>query len=293
MLEHSYNVFATVAEYCNFSKAADQLNLTASAVSHTVAKLEAEFGFPLFVRQRSGVSLTPNGERVLAHIKELRRSHVLLDKEISSIQNKTSGVLRIAATQSTTIRWLSKILPGFIQEHPDINISIRQGIHKHIVAWLENYDVDVAVCAYNEYDNFNFTPLYNDPIICLFPDGFVPENPGYVQTSELAGKRIIIHQECAELEIPKFLADNNIEKDPSFNIDDDLSILSIVKCGLGVALMPQLAYQALNAEANVFPIIPGTHRILGLSVPDKRFVDPVTETFCQEVIQFVATNQLR
>ncbi len=293
MLENSYNVFATVANCKNFTRAAEQLNLTASAVSHTISKLEEEMGFPLFIRHRGGVSLTTNGERILQYINELKRSHTLLDKEIREIRNNSSGLLRIAATQSTTISWLSKILPSFKESHPDIEITLRQGIHAQIVSWLENYEVDVAICAFNKRDNFNFTPLYNDPIIYIAQKGFTPSGITYVTAEELRGSTLIVHHECAELEVPEFMHEYQITRDDRFNLDDDLSIISIVNGGICTAMMPKLAFDALNENANFFSIIPGPYRILGISLPKRDAIDPITGSFCQELTRFVADYKLR
>ena len=62
---YGYEIFETVVEQNSFVKAAHVLNLTPSAVSHAIAKLESDIGFPLFIRNRNGVRLTGEAEKIL------------------------------------------------------------------------------------------------------------------------------------------------------------------------------------------------------------------------------------
>ena len=65
MLSVKLNTLLTVAEQQNFTKAAEQLSLTQPAVSHHISQLEEEFGVSLFIRGKSGLKLTQEGERVV------------------------------------------------------------------------------------------------------------------------------------------------------------------------------------------------------------------------------------
>ena len=66
---YGYEIFETVVEQNSFVKAAHVLNLTPSAVSHAIAKLESDIGFPLFIRNRNGVRLTGEAEKILPYIR--------------------------------------------------------------------------------------------------------------------------------------------------------------------------------------------------------------------------------
>ena len=67
-----YEVFKTVAEYKSFSRTAEAMHITPSAVSHAIANLEEQFGFALFERSRKGVQLTVNGEKMLPLVNRVR-----------------------------------------------------------------------------------------------------------------------------------------------------------------------------------------------------------------------------
>ncbi|HRQ64146.1 MAG TPA: LysR substrate-binding domain-containing protein [Xanthomonadaceae bacterium] len=116
-------VFATAARHQNIAHAADELHLTASAVSHHVRKLEARLGVALFQRHARGVSLTPEG-RLLADASASAIAD--LDAVFATLRRagRTHERLRITTLHSLTYAWLMPRLPRFTQAHPDIRISI-------------------------------------------------------------------------------------------------------------------------------------------------------------------------
>jgi LysR family transcriptional regulator, glycine cleavage system transcriptional activator len=119
----AFGVFATAARHQNFAHAAEELHLTASAVSHHVRRLEAVLGVTLFQRQARGVALTAEG-RAIADAA----SAALADLEAVSSSLRPGGVgiahVRVAALHSLTYCWLMPRLASFAAEHPDIRFNI-------------------------------------------------------------------------------------------------------------------------------------------------------------------------
>ena len=90
-----YEIFKTIVELGSLSKTAEKLNLTQSGVSYAISSLESELGFPLFRRERSGMSLTPNGARILTHVQNILEHEELLRQEATSIKGLDTGTVRI------------------------------------------------------------------------------------------------------------------------------------------------------------------------------------------------------
>lgn len=118
----SLSVFAAVARHQNFAHAAEELHLTASAVSHHIRKLEAMLGLTLFLRHARGVSMTPEG-RLLADATGGAMADVeaVLDALHESHRNQR---VRISALPSLATDWLMPRLGRFREAHPDILLSI-------------------------------------------------------------------------------------------------------------------------------------------------------------------------
>ncbi|KPF43500.1 LysR family transcriptional regulator [Rhizobium sp. AAP43] len=115
--------FECAARHENFSRAAEELNLTQSAVSRQIAEIEQQTGMKLFERIRQRVILSDAGRRFLPEVKDLlARSERLMITAIAANQMKAS--LRIATLPTFGTRWLVPRLAGFLQDHPDVAISI-------------------------------------------------------------------------------------------------------------------------------------------------------------------------
>ena len=75
-----YEVFEKTVELSSLTKAAEELGLTQSGVSHIIAALEEEFGFPLLMRSRTGARLTPEGEKIMPILRDILRSQEQLTR---------------------------------------------------------------------------------------------------------------------------------------------------------------------------------------------------------------------
>lgn len=118
----SLSVFAAVVRHQNFAHAAEELHLTASAVSHHIRKLETRLDLTLFLRHARGVSLTPEG-RLLADATggALTDVEAVLDALHESHRNQR---VRLSVLPSLATDWLMPRLGRFREAHPDILLSI-------------------------------------------------------------------------------------------------------------------------------------------------------------------------
>ena len=99
----SYKVFVTIVEHMNFRKAAEELNLTPSAVSHCVSGMEEELGFPLFIRKNNRISLTGDPKALLPYIKQLLLSENAVNQAIAEIQGFEKGTVKLGCFNSVCI----------------------------------------------------------------------------------------------------------------------------------------------------------------------------------------------
>ena len=88
---YSWNVVAMVAEHHSISQAANILNLSPSAVSHMVKKVEEGVGYPLFIRERNHFELTSNGKTLLPYIQNYLKSGTALQEEALRLKNSVEA----------------------------------------------------------------------------------------------------------------------------------------------------------------------------------------------------------
>ncbi|WP_435036904.1 transcriptional regulator GcvA [Pseudomonas neuropathica] len=106
--------FEAVARHMSFTKAAEELNVTQTAVSHQIRRLEAELGVPLFLRLNEGLALSEDGQ---AYLPGVRATEQLLE-------SRDNSVLTISTLVSVASKWLLPRLPSFQQAFPTIDVRI-------------------------------------------------------------------------------------------------------------------------------------------------------------------------
>ncbi|PDT51985.1 MULTISPECIES: LysR substrate-binding domain-containing protein [Sinorhizobium] len=114
-------VFEAAARLASFSRAADELHVTHAAVSHQMRQLEEWFGRPLFLREKRGVRLATEAERLA---EALSASFERIAAEAEALKLRTKSGITVACIPSIATRWLIPALGGFLAAHPDITVKV-------------------------------------------------------------------------------------------------------------------------------------------------------------------------
>lgn len=118
---HGLIAFDVVARLGSFSRAADELCITPSAVSHRITQLESQLGIALLLRTGQLVSLTPRGRELLPHVREGLEA---LRAGMAKIAKPARPRVRLTLAPAIASHWLIPRLPAFQRAHPDIEVDI-------------------------------------------------------------------------------------------------------------------------------------------------------------------------
>lgn len=124
MIWDKLSFFYHVARLGSFSRAAEHLRVSQSALSRTVMSIEHHLKKKLFVRSVRGVTLTPEGEIVFETVKKMVADMETLKESLSEDANMPKGNLRLATTKALASMWLPYHLPHFLEAHKDLSLSI-------------------------------------------------------------------------------------------------------------------------------------------------------------------------
>ena len=194
-------LLSIVAQLGTFAAAAERLHITPSAVSHAVSGVEAECGFPLFTRTKSGVTLTAAAEKLMPAIQQMLASSESLDQSIAQINGMHKGALRLGVFNSACVTWLPKIVPGFRAAFPGIDVQIYQGSYDDITGWLKTGAVELGFLSNSSAHDLDFEPLYDDRLICIAPPDYQPRRPGVVRAEELRSQPFVSQQSDVDADI--------------------------------------------------------------------------------------------
>ncbi|MGL5511699.1 MAG: LysR family transcriptional regulator, partial [Sporomusa sp.] len=236
----SYQIFETVAKRKSLVRAAEELNITPSAISHSLMKLEKAFGFPLLIRDKNGAALTRNGELLLPSIQAILHLEKKIWGEINLLNGLEKGRINLGAFNSVCCCWLPDILKSFKQKHPRIDIHIFQGGYADMENWLQSTKIDIGFISMPISNNLSVTPLMEDQLLCVTPITFKSLNPNYITINELRDQEFIFLEEGYDNDIKIFINNHNLSVNPHHKIKDDTSVLALVESGIGISIIPEL-----------------------------------------------------
>ena len=140
-----YRIFYYVAKYGNLSQAAKQLLNNQPNMTRAIKNLEGELGCPLFLRTNRGMKLTPEGERLYAHVRIAFEHIEAGEAEITESRTLQTGTVYVAASEVALRCLLLPVLKEFRLLHPGIHIRISNHSTPQAIAALKEGTADIAV----------------------------------------------------------------------------------------------------------------------------------------------------
>ena len=273
--------FEVAARLGSISKAAEELNLTISAVSHQIGNLEAFVGRKLFERTPRGLTLTSVGER---YQQDLAGALAMI---ASASQNARAAegveTLRLHVAPSFASLWLMPRLPSFRTEHPDIRVQL-SAAHTYSDFSRGEVDLDIRYGAIR-WGDLNVETIFSEEMLPL-------ASPRIMERLEVRLPDDLLQQELIFSEVnlvqwPKWFAAQGVPVSPStyaLRFDRAYHCIDAAIQGLGIALeSSKLAAGALS-RGELVPVYPDRK---GIQVHAHHLVYPAANGQRSKVARFV------
>ncbi|WP_291101255.1 MULTISPECIES: LysR family transcriptional regulator [unclassified Empedobacter] len=168
MFDFRLKVFDTVAKRLNFTKAANELNITQPAVTKHIKEIELNLNIKLFERNGTKIKLTKAGEILLKYTEEIFSVYQKMEFEIGQLQEKQKGTLRLGASTTIAQYVLPPILAEFRKRFPEIQLSLVIQNSERIEELLGNHKIDVGLIeAQIKNRTFHYFPFMKDEIVLV------------------------------------------------------------------------------------------------------------------------------
>lgn len=186
MTTDQMKTFIVAARCLNFTKAADHLFITQSAVSRQIGALEAELSTQLFLRQNSQIRLTYQGDILYRGLSKIYDDYTTLLHSVQEASSGLTGTLRIGVLDDQTLEpWLINLLHQFIEERPNVRLSFIRLDLQEINQYLRTGDIDLGVTLFRGEDMvedmtqyvYSHDQLYLAVPRRLFPSAMDPDAP--------------------------------------------------------------------------------------------------------------------
>jgi len=167
-MDFRLKVFYTVALRLNFTKAATELYITQPAVSKHIQELEETYKTKLFERNGSKIALTPAGEILLKHTKNIFEIYREIDFDMSSFINERQGLLRLGASTTISQYIISPVLARFHQKQQDIKVNLLNGNTEQIENALINKEIEIGIVeGQSKNQSIKYVPFIKDELVLI------------------------------------------------------------------------------------------------------------------------------
>jgi len=285
-----YEVFVKVMECGNFTKAAEELNYTQSAVSQMVHTLEQELSTTLVLRSKSGIELTADGKEYLHYIRSICNAHRELHAKYNEMQGLQGGVIRIGTFTSVSCNWLPSLMKEFKDQFPSVQFVLQQGEYTNIGQWIKEGSVDFGFVNPDAVKGLNTINLQKDEMVAVLP----PEHPltkkKVVSLKELATESYILLDE-GEHSVPLCAFEKRgLTPNIQYKVYDDYTIMSMVEKGLGVSVLYSLVLQNHKQNYAIRPISTPVERTIALVYKNKKTLPVASRLFLDFILDKFMIN---
>jgi DNA-binding transcriptional LysR family regulator len=256
-------MFSTLARVGSHTKTAELLNLTQSAISHGIKRLEDQLGCSLIHKRGKTSLLTPEGRHFYGQVLRILDS---LDRAVESVSSKKElrSKLNIALSTSIAQAILAPVLREFRESHPDISLAIRLDDTAEAIQDVEEGRADIAiVIEENLSTKLRKTHFYRDQLNFLFS----PQHPWADKTklsvNDLRSQNYLLYRKESVTfrKVEQFLLQNGIRLNSYVEISNFDVMKELARLGLGVGIMAPWVAQKELTEGSLMALPPPRARI--------------------------------
>jgi LysR family transcriptional regulator, carnitine catabolism transcriptional activator len=236
--------FLTVARVHNFTRAANELHVSQSALTVQIKQLEDALGVVLFDRSRRGVSLTQAGKDVLVPLERILIDTEAIISHTRDLAGLRRGVVSIAALPSVAAGLLPSALQEFTKQHPGIAVQILDIVSEKVIEAVKKHQVDFGVGTLTRADReLKATTLFSDRLGAFAPASHLLVRRNSVILKELMKYPLILTGKDSSV---REILDNSLQREklsivPAFETNYMSTALGMVAAGLGIAILPESA----------------------------------------------------
>lgn len=251
---HQLEIFASVAEFLSFTKAAERLFMTQSAVSHQIARLEREMGCELFERQGRTVSLTPAGHEMLTRARKVFAAVDEAKQAVRSAAKPDAGRLRIGASTTACQYIIPEALREFRECFPSYSLSIIPGDSPKTADRLLADEIDLGLMVrLDQQKKLKFHPLFEDELHFLVSPLHPWAKAGKADRRQLAEQHMVLYSRNSAMFrlVERYFLKMRVPLRDWIELGDMGAIKELVKLGLGVSVTAHWTARPEAAERSL------------------------------------------
>lgn len=242
-----------IHEAGGLARAADQLNITQSALSHQVKGLEDQAGVELFVRRSKPLKLSAAGVRMLRAAERILPEVALLEDEFRALRSGRTGRLHIAIECHACFEWLFPVLERFRKSWGDVDVDIRPGLAFDAMPALSREEVDIVISSDPEdLPGVTFVPLFDYAPVFVASSQHPLSAKDYVVAEDFRDQLLITYPvDRPRLDVfSQLLMPARVEPRAVRQVELTAVILLLVAANRGVSVLPDWVVREVRTSTD-------------------------------------------
>ncbi len=230
-----------IHECGGLARAADQLNITQSALSHQIKGLEDQAGVELFLRRSKPMKLSAAGLRLLRLAEQILPQVEAMQDEFSSLRDGRTGRMHIAIECHACFEWLFPVLEAFRKSWSDVDVDIRPGLAFDALPALQKEEVDLVVSSDPEdLPGVEFIELFDYQAVFVAASSHPLAEKPFIEAEDFRGQTLITYPvERTRLDVfSQLLIPARVEPATIRQVELTAVILLLVASNRGISVLP-------------------------------------------------------
>ncbi|MGY3452033.1 LysR family transcriptional regulator [Bradyrhizobium sp. USDA 4353] len=238
---HQVRYFLAVARLLNFTRAAEECNVTQPSLTRAIKQLEAELGGDLFRRERPSAQLTELGQRMHPLLQQCYDAALGARSLASSFKSGEIGALRIALTHSIDLALLIPHLEQIKRQFNRLEFRFQRGNSGEVAEYLKKGEAELGIAAEIDasWDRLDVWPLFTEDFELVVRRDHHLAGRSTVEIDDLRTEQLLSRTYCEHRSrISASLRERGIDFDRGHEICSERDLIELVQADIGVAMIP-------------------------------------------------------
>ncbi len=238
---HQIRYFLAITRTLNFTRAAEQCNVTQPSLTRAIKQLEAEMGGDLFRRERPAAQLTELGQRMLPLLKQCYDAATGARTLASSFKSGKVGTLRIAIADAVDLSLLIPHLEQLKRAFSNLEFKLLRGSSRQVGEFLRNGEAElgIAVEIAGDWDRLDCWPLFTESFQLAVNERHPLAGQATVEFDHLKSQQLLSRGYCEFSDrLSSVLRACDIRVDGSHDVASEHDLIKLLEADIGVAIVP-------------------------------------------------------
>jgi DNA-binding transcriptional LysR family regulator len=239
---HQVRYFLAVARTQNFTRGADECNVTQPSLTRAIKQLEYELGGDLFFRERPASQLTELGQRMLPFLQQCYNAAAEARSVATSFKAGEVGALKLALSRTVDLSLLLPFLNEMSRVFKGIEFKFLRGNAQEVIELMKKGDAELGIAATrsDDWDRLDTWPLFEEPFDLAVSSTHALAGEAGIKLAQLKGQRLLRRIYCEHGDqIGTKLKECAVDTGGYHEISSERDLLKLIESGVGIAILPK------------------------------------------------------